>query len=300
VPLIFNLNETSGITYSLDNHANITINGNTTLAGLTDGSHKIVIYATGAAGNTSKSQTFTFTINNPPPVSFDNLLNSAFLTPIAIVIVVVAAASVSLVAFKRHKKNNLKDIKDRFNKKIAAISFLIIATLFVGIFVATIFSNNSKSSSQTTEIAVLNGQVPKQTSNFDSALANLRSARLETALGATEVPGNSSLNTPTPQLYNHLYISGSVANNGEGNALNAGLNVVALSSDGSVMFNLTVPVDEGLPQVFGTDNATRIYGNSPLLFRSMFSGESVLVKIAIYHEGVVSNWVIKPVWTNPP
>lgn len=64
IPLVFNINETtSHICYSLDNHANVTINGNTTLTGLTEGSHNLIIFANDTAGNMGSSQTINFTVN---------------------------------------------------------------------------------------------------------------------------------------------------------------------------------------------------------------------------------------------
>lgn len=46
IPLSFYVNgAASQIAYSLDNQANVTITGNTTLTGLTEGTHRITIYA---------------------------------------------------------------------------------------------------------------------------------------------------------------------------------------------------------------------------------------------------------------
>ena len=67
IPLSFNVNETASQTmYSLDNQANITIQGNTTLAGLAEGSHSLVVYANDTAGNMGKSDTVFFTVKLPP------------------------------------------------------------------------------------------------------------------------------------------------------------------------------------------------------------------------------------------
>ena len=52
--------------YSLDNQANITIAGNSTLTGLSDGSHNIVVYANDTAGNVGKSDIIFFTVNTQP------------------------------------------------------------------------------------------------------------------------------------------------------------------------------------------------------------------------------------------
>jgi hypothetical protein len=57
----------SRIGYSLDNLANTTLNGNTTLTGLTNGSHSIVLYANDTAGNADESETIFFSVNTPTP-----------------------------------------------------------------------------------------------------------------------------------------------------------------------------------------------------------------------------------------
>ncbi len=67
IPLIFNVNdEASKLVLGLDNKANITITGNTTLTDLIDGSHSLVIYANDTAGNMGKSNTVFFIVNTQP------------------------------------------------------------------------------------------------------------------------------------------------------------------------------------------------------------------------------------------
>ena len=66
IPLTFNIDETAPwIGYSLDNQANVTITGNTTLTGLADGAHSITVYANDTAGNTAASETIHFSIAQP-------------------------------------------------------------------------------------------------------------------------------------------------------------------------------------------------------------------------------------------
>jgi len=68
VPLTFTVSEaTSWIRYSLDGQANNTIAGNTTLMGLSDGSHWLVVYASDMAGNMGSSETVYFTIDTVAP-----------------------------------------------------------------------------------------------------------------------------------------------------------------------------------------------------------------------------------------
>ena len=67
VSLIFTVNEpTSWIGYSLDGAANVTITGNTTLIGLSFGSHSIIVYANDTAGNMGVSNMVYFTIVEVP------------------------------------------------------------------------------------------------------------------------------------------------------------------------------------------------------------------------------------------
>ncbi|MCJ7760441.1 hypothetical protein MUP59_04785, partial [Candidatus Bathyarchaeota archaeon] len=70
IPLNFTLSEpASWMGYSLDNQANVTINGNTTLTGLSQGSHGIIVYANDTAGNMCVSESVYFTIADiTPPI----------------------------------------------------------------------------------------------------------------------------------------------------------------------------------------------------------------------------------------
>jgi hypothetical protein len=70
VPLSFTVNESvSQIAYSLDGQDNVTVNGNTTLAGLSDGEHNITVYATDIAGHAGASETIYFSVV-PFPTTF--------------------------------------------------------------------------------------------------------------------------------------------------------------------------------------------------------------------------------------
>lgn len=63
VPLNFTLNKpTSWIGYSLDAQHNVAITGNTTLSGLSYGSHNITVYANDTSGNIGSSGTVFFTV----------------------------------------------------------------------------------------------------------------------------------------------------------------------------------------------------------------------------------------------
>jgi hypothetical protein len=68
IPLSFTTTEpVSQISYVLDGHQNVTINGNTTLTGLANGDHNVTVYATDEAGNTGASETIYFNVEVPEP-----------------------------------------------------------------------------------------------------------------------------------------------------------------------------------------------------------------------------------------
>ena len=93
---------TSWIGYSLDGQANVTIAGNTTLTGLSDGSHSLTVYATDASGNVGASETIYFSIKTQQSEPFPT---TWIVAAIAIIVVVAAAL---LVYFAKVKKTTGK------------------------------------------------------------------------------------------------------------------------------------------------------------------------------------------------
>jgi hypothetical protein len=183
------------------------------------------------------------------------------------------------------------------DKKIIATSILI-AMLFVSAIAGTIVYYNNI-------IANLNNQVSTQ-------IENLTSANLTSELTITEIPWpNHFLNgTLIPDYYPHgfsnLFINGSVTNQGEGIAFNAGLHVSAYTNNDTLAANMTVPLVSG-GWVHGTDATTNAYvSNYYKDYLGTFqlgyfkSGQTVTFDLSFYHEGTVSNWSITPVWTNSP
>ena len=68
LPLTFTVNEpTSWIGYSIDDQANITINGNVTLPVLPEGTHSIKVYANDTSGNMGYSNAIRFAVDASPP-----------------------------------------------------------------------------------------------------------------------------------------------------------------------------------------------------------------------------------------
>jgi len=132
VPLIFNVNQDasssissnlSGLAYSLDNQANSTITGNTTLTGLSSGMHNITIYAWDEAENVGVSETVFFTVATPTasptpeptvvptltpsPTSGDNHTGDFTLPMVlAVLVVILVAVAVGLLVYFRKRKRS--------------------------------------------------------------------------------------------------------------------------------------------------------------------------------------------------
>lgn len=103
VPLNFTINEpASWMAYSLDQQTNITISGNTTLAGLSEGSHNLIVYANDTAGNMVSSQTIYFTVSietqlQPEPFPTTLIIGS---------VVTVAVIGIGLMVYFKKRKSS--------------------------------------------------------------------------------------------------------------------------------------------------------------------------------------------------
>jgi hypothetical protein len=107
VSLRFTVNEAgTSISYSLDCQANLTLNGNSTLTGLTYGTHNITVYAADLNGNIGSSETVTFTISD----TFTIVETEPFATSlIAASIVVVAVVSAGLLVYFKKRKHQARN-----------------------------------------------------------------------------------------------------------------------------------------------------------------------------------------------
>jgi len=95
VSLVFTVDKPVNWTgYSLDGQDNITISGNTTIAGLSNGLHNVTVYARDEFENVGISQTITFRVEAPFPTTL-------VITPIASVAIVGVGL---LVYFKKRKR----------------------------------------------------------------------------------------------------------------------------------------------------------------------------------------------------
>ena len=96
VPLNFSLNKPAvWMGYSLDGKDNVTVDGNTTITGLSVGIHNITMFAKDANENVGASETITFTIASLP------FSTAPVVVSVAIVVIVGAGL---LVYFKKRKK----------------------------------------------------------------------------------------------------------------------------------------------------------------------------------------------------
>jgi hypothetical protein len=101
VPLDFITNEAvSSVSYVLDGQSNVTVAGNTTLTGLSNGEHNVTVYARDEAGNVGASKTVVFSVTELEP--FPWLLVAA---------VSVAVAAVVAVAAMIYQKKREQDVR---------------------------------------------------------------------------------------------------------------------------------------------------------------------------------------------
>jgi len=102
VSLAFTVSEsTSWTSYSLDGQMNVTINGNTTLSGLPDGMHSLIVYAEDAAGNTGASEIVYFSVEVPELELFPVWIA-------AVIVILFIFGAILLVYFKEIKKTTEK------------------------------------------------------------------------------------------------------------------------------------------------------------------------------------------------
>ena len=155
ISLIFTVNEpASRISYSLDGQTEVTIASNTTLSGLTVGTHNLTVYAQDSGGLVGASETIQFSIVARFPTEL-------VITSIAIAAVVSLGF---LIYFKRHslsayRKKGLSYYfqKQRFvalvnNRMIWTLTIISISILlvFVQIFFPYFYYSSSSGNSKST------------------------------------------------------------------------------------------------------------------------------------------------------
>ena len=98
-PLNFTVDQpTSWLGYSLDNLANVTIGGNTTLTGLSVGNHSLVVYGNNTFGDMAKSETIHFIAKEPET-------SLALTVIVPIVIAIIIKFSFTILLYKKKEEN---------------------------------------------------------------------------------------------------------------------------------------------------------------------------------------------------
>jgi hypothetical protein len=179
------------------------------------------------------------------------------------------------------------------------LTALIVAILFVSSIVGTVIYYNTALNNKNSKITLLQSQISnqkKEIANLTSQIAvqpDLSKPHVITELGVTE------LETDWGPSW-RLFIQGSAYNMGNSTAYNAGLKVEAYSGTGVLEINMTVPFVNGYN--YGTDSSitSKLTQLGPAQLGNLTNGQAVIIDLDIYHEGVVTNWNVTPVWTNSP
>jgi len=104
IPLTFTVDESvAWMAYSLDGQTNVTTIEDTTLTGLSDGSHSLIVYGRDTAGNTGVSETIYFSITTEEGEPFPILIVAA--------IVIMALVVAGLLVYYRTIKKTAKKVK---------------------------------------------------------------------------------------------------------------------------------------------------------------------------------------------
>jgi hypothetical protein len=185
---------------------------------------------------------------------------------------------------------------------ILVVAVLLITLLFTILYYNNIVSdNNSKISALESQVNYLNNEIDglMEKTNGSSGAGNLTAPSLYTSLGVTEITGTNGLN-------NRLWIQGIVTNLGEGTAFNSGLHITAHSSNGTIVLNITVPLNNNNVVNYASKEASQSAyvsngDNYPSYFlTSLAGGGTAVIGINVFHIGTASNWTVTPIWTDIP
>lgn len=91
--------------YSLDGQGEITITGNTTLAGLPDGDHNLTVYAEDDAGNIGASETIHFSITTEPVTQQETEFSTILIAATGASLAAIGAALI--VYYKKPRKKQI-------------------------------------------------------------------------------------------------------------------------------------------------------------------------------------------------
>ena len=103
IPLSFTVNKAvSWMAYRLDDGANVTLDDcNTTLTGLPEGLHTLVIFANDTAGNMG-SKTVNFTVEKP---QIENSGSAMTVAITAVPVAIVCIALIGLLIYRKKKRH---------------------------------------------------------------------------------------------------------------------------------------------------------------------------------------------------
>ena len=104
VPLRFVVNEWVSLSYVLDGKENVTIDGNVTLTGLSDGEHNVTVYVQDGAGNIGASETINFTIaqeTKPETQQSEPLSTTAIAASTLVAVIIGVSLAVYLTKARR-------------------------------------------------------------------------------------------------------------------------------------------------------------------------------------------------------
>ena len=107
LPLNFTVDyDISKITYCLDGQENVSVSGNTTLTGLSNGQHNVTVYATDTLGNVDASNSLSFNIDATDIQKTKEL--PILITAVSVIATISAASCVGSLVFqgKRKQKQN--------------------------------------------------------------------------------------------------------------------------------------------------------------------------------------------------
>ena len=160
ISLTFTVNEpASWIGYSLDGRDNVTITGNITLAGLSNGDHNLTVYASDTAGNYGASEAINFSIVGRFPVEW--LFAGVAVAAAVIIGVLLYFKRQALSTYKNQgfrnffKKQRVTAIAENRMVRTLIIMSLCMSMVFVQIFFPYFyFSSSSRNSNSTFEVGV--------------------------------------------------------------------------------------------------------------------------------------------------
>lgn len=99
---------TSWIGYSLDNQANVTVNGDVILKDLSTGFHHVTVYAEDEAGNKGASETLHFTVEEPESETSYSTVEEPELSPVTLALAstgAVSAIAAGLIVYIKKRKH---------------------------------------------------------------------------------------------------------------------------------------------------------------------------------------------------